>query len=164
MTNVRQTSGRTFAAQTAPYRSSWHWNGLSEYNFVIPGACSGSVWVCACAPWPPLSLPCSYPSISPQNPFTILRVHCKLYLQFGKHEWNAIVYSDIVRNPFYFFSPQSCKPLHTILMKASERHALLDSLLGDREQQSCGKSISETVSEIETGLTASLLFPFAFFF
>lgn len=56
------------------------------------------------------------------------------------------------------FSPQSCSLLHTNLMRASERHALLDSLQGDREQQSRGKSISKTVTELETKLTASLLF------
>lgn len=112
MTNVTQTSERTFLAQTAPYGSSWHWNGLSEYNFVIPGTCSGSVWVCACTSWPLLSLLCSYLSISPQNPFTILRVHCKLFLQSGKYEWNIIVYSDIVGNHFFLF---------TILQSASHK-------------------------------------------
>lgn len=74
--------------------------------------------MCACVSWPPLSLLSSCPSISPQNPFTIRGVHCKLNLQFGKYERNAIVYSDIVRNLFFqFFFPQSCNLVHTNLMR-----------------------------------------------
>lgn len=158
MANVTQTSKRTFLAQTATHRSSWHWNGLSEYNSVTAGACSGSARVCACASWPPLSLPSSYPFISQQNLFTNFRVHCKLNLKFGKYERNAIVYWDI------FFFLQSCNLVHSNLMGASECHALLASLSGDREQQSLDKSTSKTFSELETRLAASLLFPFAFFF
>lgn len=131
-------------------------NGLSDYNFVIPGACSGSVCVCVCAC---LGLRCHFSGAThpyPWENYCASQIIAPLWKIWAKR----YCLLNIIRKRFLFFYPRS-ERFYTNLMRASERHVLLHSLSGDREQQSRSKSISQTIWKLHLSCFY-LLFSFRF--